>query len=111
MLGQQNDTQGDDVSGVKKKVDELQYELDRLRSEEDADVDELNRIRVGISNKERESQDHEQKIKVLDYDLYRAQERLKEQENIKESKEFELKRADEALEKAKEELSKEKKKY
>ena len=48
---------------------------------------------------------------MLDYDLYRAQERLKEQENIKESKEFELKRADEALEKAKEELSKEKKKH
>ena len=41
----------------------------------------MKRYRAGVSHKEQAAQDNEDKIHVLDYDLYRAQERQRELEN------------------------------
>jgi hypothetical protein len=43
-----------------------------MREEKAKDQDEINRMRNGVSIKERECQDNDAKIKSVDYDLYKA---------------------------------------
>ena len=54
--------------------------------------------------KERECQDNDAKLKSVDYDLYKAQERSNELSKLADAKEFELRRTNEALEGAQNEL-------
>lgn len=55
--------------------------------------------------KERECQDNDAKIKSVDYDLYKAQERSNELSKLADHKEFELRRTHEALGGAHDELA------
>lgn len=50
--------------------------------------------------KERECQDNDAKIKSVDYDLYKAQERANELSKLADAKDFELRRTHEALDSA-----------
>ena len=55
--------------------------------------------------KERECQDNDARIKSIDYDLYKAQERSNELSKLADAKEFELRRTGEALDSATAELA------
>lgn len=54
-------------------------------------------MRDAVAFKERECQDNDAKIKAVDYDLYKAQERANELTKLADAKEFELRRTLEAL--------------
>jgi hypothetical protein len=69
-----------------------------MREEKAKDQDEINRFRDNVAFKERECQDNDAKIKSIDYDLYKAQERANELSKLSDAKEFELRRTTEALE-------------
>lgn len=76
----------------------------KLREEKAKDQDEINRLRDGVAFKERECQDNDAKIKSVDYDLYKAQEKANELSKLADAKDFELRRTHEALENAQAEL-------
>lgn len=95
----------DQAYALRKDADNLQYELGKLREEKAKDQDEINRLRDGVAFKERECQDNDAKIKAVDYDLYKAQERSNELNKLADSKEFELRRTNEALDSANAELA------
>lgn len=62
-------------------------------------------MRDGVAMKERECQDNDARIKSVDYDLYKAQERSNELSKLADAKEFELRRTSEALDSATAELA------
>jgi hypothetical protein len=76
-----------------------------MREEKAKDQDEINRLRDGVAIKERECQDNDARIKSVDYDLYKGQERANELSKLADAKEFELRRTTEALEQANGELA------
>lgn len=65
-------------------------------------------MRDAVAFKERECQDNDAKIKAVDYDLYKAQERANELSKLADAKEFELRRTCEALDSAAHELARSK---
>jgi hypothetical protein len=75
-----------------------------MREDKSKDQDEINRLRDGVALKERECQDNDAKIKSVDYDLYKAQERANELSKLADAKEFEMRRTNEALDQATGEL-------
>ena len=79
-----------------------------MREEKAKDQDEINRMRDSVAINERECQDNDAKIKSVDYDLYKAQERANELAKMSDSKEFELRRTSEALDGANNELARSK---
>ena len=76
-----------------------------MREEKAKDQEEINRLRDGVAMKERECQDNDARIKSVDYDLYKAQERANELAKLNDAKEFELRRTNEALDGATQELA------
>ena len=62
-------------------------------------------MRDAVAFKERECQDNDAKIKAVDYDLYKSQERANELSKLADAKEFELRRTLEALDSASHELA------
>jgi len=94
----------DQAYGLRKDADNLQYELAKLREEKAKDQDEINRLRDSVAHRERECQDNDAKIKSVDYDLYKAQEKANELSKLADAKDFELRRTHEALENAQAEL-------
>ena len=85
---------------LRKEADNLQYELAKLREEKAKDQEEINRLRDGVACKERECQDNDARIKSVDYDLYKAQERANELAKLADAKDFELRRTHEAVDSA-----------
>ncbi len=98
----------DQAYALRKDADNLAYELGKLREEKAKDQDEINRMRDAVAFKERECQDNDAKIKAVDYDLYKAQERANELSKLADAKEFELRRTCEALDSAAHELARSK---
>jgi chromosome segregation ATPase len=96
---------GDQAYALRKDADNLAFELGRLREEKAKDQDEINRMRDGVAFKERECQDNDARIKAVDYDLFKAQERANELSKLADSKEFELRRTCEALDSASGEMA------
>ena len=103
-LGREVAVKGDQSYAMRKDCDNLAFELARLREEKAKDQDEVNRLRDGVGFKERECQDNDARIKAVDYDLFKAQERANELSKLADSKEFELRRTCEALDGANAEL-------
>jgi uncharacterized protein YhaN len=62
-------------------------------------------LRDAVAFKERECQDNDAKIKSVDYDLYKAQEKANDLTKLAEQKEYDLRRTHEALENAMAELA------
>ena len=94
----------DQAYGLRKDADNLQYELAKNREEKARDQDEINRLRDAVAFKERECQDNDAKIKSVDYDLYKAQEKAQELSKLADAKDFECRRTTEALDGASNEL-------
>ena len=82
---------------MRKDADNLAFELGKLREEKAKDQDEINRLRDGVAFKERECQDNDARIKAVDYDLFKAQERANELGKLADGKDFELRRTCEAF--------------
>lgn len=76
-----------------------------MREEKSKDQQEINRMRDQVAMKERECQDNDAKIKSIDYDLYKAQERANQLSKLADAKEFEVRRTNEGLEQASNELA------
>lgn len=95
----------DQAYGLRKDADNLQYELAKNREEKARDQDEINRLRDAVAFKERECQDNDAKIKSVDYDLYKAQEKAQELGKLADAKDFESRRTTEALDGASAELA------
>ena len=98
-------SKSDNAYSLRKDADNLQYELAKLREEKAKDQDEINRLRDAVAFKERECQDNDAKIKSIDYDLYKAQERANDLSKLADSKDYELRKTNEALESAIAELA------
>jgi len=99
------DKKSDMAYSLRKEADNLQYELAKLREEKGKDQEEINRLRDAVANKERECQDNDARIKSVDYDLYKAQERANELAKLADAKDFELRRTHEAVDSATAELA------
>lgn len=78
----------------------MSYEVSKLKEEKLKDQDELQRLRELSSYRERENDSQSQRIRAVDYDLLKAQERAQELSKIAEQKEFDLRRTAEALDAA-----------
>ena len=101
-------SKSDGIYGLRKDADNLQYELAKLREEKAKDQDEINRLRDAVAFKERECQDNDAKLKSVDYDYYKAQERANELSKLADAKDFELRRTCEALDSSTNELGRSK---
>ena len=82
---------------MKKDADNLIYNLNVERDEKAKDQMECNRLRDGVAMKERDCQDNDGRIKAVDYDLYKAQERCGDLTKLADQRSIELKRMQEAL--------------
>lgn len=89
----------------RKDIDNLAYEVQKLKEEKLKEQDEIARLRELNNFRERENNDQTQRIRAVDYDLAKAQERAADLSKMAESKEFELRRAAEALEAAQADLA------
>lgn len=103
-LARDASSKGDQAYSLRKDADNLQFELSKLREEKNKDQDEINRLRDQVAMKERECQDNDARIKSIDYDLYKAQERANELSKLSDAKEFENRRMHESVEQANAEL-------
>lgn len=101
----------DKAYGLRKDADNLSYELAKLREEKMKDIAEINRLRDAVACKDRECQDNDARIKSIDYDLYKAQERAVELSKLADAKDFENRRTFESVEDAASELARTKEEY
>lgn len=90
---------------LRKDIDNLAYEISKLKEEKLKDQDEIQRLRELSAYRERENDGQSQRIRAVDYDLLKAQERSGELGKIAEQKEFDLRRTAEALDGAQAELA------
>ncbi|CDW75674.1 UNKNOWN [Stylonychia lemnae] len=90
---------------IRKDIDNLSYEVSKLKEEKLKDLDEIARLRELSAYRERENGDQAQRIRGVDYDLLKNQERASELGKLAESKEFDLRRTSEALDSAQIELA------
>ena len=90
---------------LRKDIDNLSYEVSKLKEEKAKEQDEIARLRDLQQYRERENQDQASRVRAVDYDLLKAQERSSELSKIAESKEFELRRTADSLEGAQLELA------
>lgn len=104
-LARESSGKGDQAYSLRKDADNLQYELAKMREEKAKDSDEINRMRNGVAVNERQCQDNDAKLKSVDYDLYKAQERANELSKLADSKEFEMRKTTEILGQANDELA------
>lgn len=90
---------------LRKDIDNLSYEVSKLKDEKLKDQDEIQRLRELSQYRERENDIQNQRLRAVDYDLLKAQERATDLSKIAEQKEFDLRRTAEALEAAQQELA------
>lgn len=102
IFASQRDVQqkSDSSFALRKDIDNLTYELQQLKEERAKDQEEIDRLRDLNSFKERENSEQDSRLKSVDYDLYKAQERATELSKVADSKDFELRRTTEAYEAA-----------
>lgn len=82
--------------GLRKDIDNLTFELNKLKEERARDQDEINSMKDLNACKSRENCDNDNRIKALEYDLYKAQERAGELSKTADLREYDLRRTTEA---------------
>lgn len=90
----------DHAYAIRKEMDSLSFELQKLKEERQRDQIEIDRLRELSAIKERENADQDQRIKTADYDLFKLQERAAELSKIAEMRESDLRRTSEQYEAA-----------
>ncbi len=91
---------GDTGFQLRKDIDNLQFEAAKLKEERAKDQDEIERLKDLSNYRARENQDQANRIRAVDYDLLKGQERANDLSKLAEQKEFELRRTSEALDAA-----------
>ena len=90
---------------LRKDLDNLSYELQKLKEEKAKDQDELMRLKELSNYRERENAEVTQRVRAVDFDLAKAHERAADLGKIAESKEYELRRTADSLDANQMELS------
>ena len=90
---------------VRKDIDNLTYELNKQKEERLKDLDEIARLKELQAYRERENLDQATKIRAVDYDLVKSQERAADLTKLAEQREFDLRRSADALDAAQAELA------
>lgn len=93
-------SKGDTGYQLRKDIDNLQFEAAKLKEEKAKDQDEIERLKDLSNYRARENQDLGNRIRAVDYDLLKSQERANDLGKLSEQKEFELRRTSDALEAA-----------
>ena len=82
---------------LRKEIDNLEYEVKRLQEEKAKDQDEIAKLEDLNNYRARENGDQQARIRAIDYDLMKSQDRAAELQKIAEQKEFELRRVQDKL--------------
>ena len=90
---------------MRKDLDNLAYEVSKLKEEKATEVEEIARLRELAAYRERENDGQGQRLRAVDYDCVKAQERAAELGKMAEGKEFEVRRCGEAIEAIQRELA------
>ncbi len=90
---------------LRKDIDNLLFEVSKLKEEKAKDLAEIQRLRELNAYRERENDGQGQKIRATDYELAKTHDRANELQKISEQRDFDLRRTSEALENAQAELA------
>ena len=90
---------------LRKEIDNLLFEVSKLKEEKAKDIDEIQRLRELNAYRERENDGQSQKIRGTDYELAKTHDRANELTKIAEARDFDLRRTIETLEQAQAELA------
>ena len=90
---------------LRKEIDNLLFEVSKLKEEKAKDIDEIQRLRELNAYRERENDGQSQKIRATDYELAKTHDRANELTKIAEARDFDLRRTIETLEHAQGELA------
>jgi len=90
---------------MRKDIDNLLFEVGKLKEEKLKDHDEIQRLRELNAYRERENDGQGQKIRGTDYELSKAHDRASDLSKISDQRDFELRRTTEALEAAQAEFA------
>jgi len=93
-------TKTDSGHVLRKENENACFELSKLKEEKLRDADEICRSKDLNALKTRENNDSDNRIKGVDYDLFKAQEKSAETSKQADAREFELRRTTEAYEAA-----------
>ena len=88
----------DSNHSLRREIDAAAAELAKLKEERARDGEEINRLKDLNNMKTAENTDQDARIKAMDYDLYKAQERAAELAKLADAREFELRRTTENYE-------------
>lgn len=88
----------DSGHSLRRELDAAVGELAQLKEERARDSDEINRLKDLNCMKTQENTDQDSRIKAVDYDLYKAQERAAELGKMADAREFEVRRTTENYE-------------
>ncbi len=90
---------------LRKEIDNLLFEVSKLKEEKNKDIDEIQRLRELNAYRERENDGQSQKIRATDYELAKTHDRANELSKISEARDFDLRRTIDTLEAAQAELA------
>ena len=90
---------------IRKDIDNLLFEVAKLKEEKVKDQDEVQRLRELNAYRERENEAAGQKIRGTDYELAKTHDRSNDLAKIAEQREFDLRRTTEVLEASQAELA------
>ena len=96
---------GDQGYQLRKDIDNLLFEVSKIKEEKVKDQDEILRLRELNAYRERENDSSSQKIRATDYEVAKGLDRANDLSKIAEQREFDLRRTTEAVEGAQAELA------
>ena len=88
----------DSGHALRREIDGAVAELSKLKDERARDAEEISRLKEMNGIKTQENTEQDNRIKSMDYELYKAQERAAELSKMADAREFELRRTTESYE-------------
>ena len=88
----------DSGHALRREIDGAVAELSKLKDERARDAEEISRLKEMNGIKTQENTEQDNRIKSMDYELYKAQERAAELSKMADAREFELRRTTEGYE-------------
>jgi hypothetical protein len=83
---------------MRKDIDNLLFEVSKLKEEKSKDIDEIQRLRELNAYRERENDGQGQRIRGTDHELAKSHDRANELQKMSEQRDFDLRRTTEAVE-------------
>ena len=88
----------DSGHALRREIDGAVAELSKLKDERARDAEEISRLKEMNGIKTQENTEQDNRIKSMDYELYKSQERAAELSKMADAREFELRRTTESYE-------------